>query len=83
MDLSQFLTALRARRKAFLLVLMATIFTAVAVALVVPKKYVATATLMMDARDEQTMAPTRMSPRERAGYIQTQVDLMMSGRGGA
>jgi chain length determinant protein EpsF len=80
MDLSQFLTALRARRKAFLLVLMATIFTAVAVALVVPKKYVATATLMMDARDEQTMAPTRMSPRERAGYIQTQVDLMMSGR---
>jgi chain length determinant protein EpsF len=80
MDLSQFMTALRARRKAFLLVLMATIFTAVAVAMIVPKKYVATATLMMDARDEQTMAPSRMSPRERAGYVSTQVDLMMSGR---
>jgi chain length determinant protein EpsF len=80
MDLSQFMTALRARRKAFLLVLMATIFTAVAVALVVPKKYVATATLMMDARDEQTMSPSRMSPRERAGYVSTQVDLLMSGR---
>ena len=80
MNLSQFMTALRARRKAFLLVLMATIFTALAVALVVPKKYVATATLMMDARDEQTMSPSRMSPRERAGYVSTQVDLITSGR---
>jgi polysaccharide biosynthesis transport protein len=26
------------------------------------------------------MSPTRLSPRERAGYIQTQIDLMMSGR---
>jgi chain length determinant protein EpsF len=74
------MTALRARRKAFVLVLMATIVTAVAVAMVVPKRYVATATLLMDARDEQSMAPARMSPRERSGYIATQIDLITSGR---
>jgi succinoglycan biosynthesis transport protein ExoP len=80
MDLNQFLLALRARRKAFMLVFAATIITAVAVALLVPKRYVATTTLLIDARDEQQLAPTRMSPRERAGYIYTQVDLLQSGR---
>jgi protein tyrosine kinase modulator len=80
MDLNQFLLALRARRKAFVLVLAATIITAVAVALMVPKRYVATTTLLIDARDEQQLAPTRLSPRERAGYIYTQVDLLQSGR---
>jgi chain length determinant protein EpsF len=48
--------------------------------MIVPKKYVSTATLMIDARDEQSMTPTRMSPRERAGYVQTQMDLIQSGR---
>ena len=80
MDFHQFMLALRARRKAFVMVFAAAIVTAMAVALLVPKKYVSTATLMLDARDEQAMAPTRMSPRERAGYIQTQVDLIQSGR---
>ncbi|MGQ0547067.1 MAG: Wzz/FepE/Etk N-terminal domain-containing protein, partial [Betaproteobacteria bacterium] len=80
MDMTQFLMALRARRKAFVLVLAATIVAAIAVALVVPKKYAATATLLIDARDEQLMTPARMSPRERAGYIHTQVDLVQSGR---
>jgi chain length determinant protein EpsF len=80
MDLNQFLLALRARRKAFFITLAATIFTAIAVALIVPKKYVATASLMMDARDEQTMSPARLTPRERATYLQTQVDLLMSNR---
>jgi chain length determinant protein EpsF len=80
MDLTQFLLALRARRKAFFIALVATIVTAVAVALIVPKKYIATATLVMDARDEQTMSPARLSSRERANYLQTQVDLMLSNR---
>src|SRR3970282_117230 len=80
MDFSQFMLALRARRKAFVLVLVAVIVTAMAVALLVPKKYVATTTVLLDARDEQTMSPTRMSPRERAGYVATQMDLILSGR---
>src|SRR4051812_7630034 len=80
MDLSQYILALKARRKAFTLVLAVTVFTAVLVALVMPKRYDATATILIDARDEQTMAPAHMSPRERAGYIFTQMDLIASGK---
>ncbi|HZN87219.1 MAG TPA: Wzz/FepE/Etk N-terminal domain-containing protein [Burkholderiales bacterium] len=80
MDLSQFLLALRARRKAFVIAFAVTVLTAIAVALILPKKYVATATLLVDTRDEQTMSPVRMTARERAGYLQTQVDLLKSNR---
>jgi polysaccharide biosynthesis transport protein len=80
MDLNQFILALRARRKAFFITLAITICTAVAAALIVPKKYVATATLLIDTRDEQTMSPDRLSARERASFVQTQVDLVKSNR---
>ena len=81
MDFSQFLLALRARRKTFLLVLAATVVTAIAVALIVPKNYVASSTILIDSPSDQTLSPAeRMSPRERTGYLQTQVDLLMSGR---
>lgn len=80
MDLSQFMMALRARRKAFVLVLAITVLTAVVMSLVLPKRYVSTTTILVDGRDEQAMTADRMSPRERAGYIQTQVDLIQSGR---
>jgi chain length determinant protein EpsF len=80
MDLNQYILALKARRKAFVTVLAVTVFTAIVVALVIPKRYDATATILIDARDEQTMAPARMSPRERAGYIFTQMELIASGK---
>ena len=80
MDISQFLLALRARRKAFIIALAATIVTAIAVALIVPKKYVATATVLVDYRDEQTMTPVRITALERTTYMQTQVDLIQSNR---
>jgi polysaccharide biosynthesis transport protein len=80
MDISQFLLALRARRKAFIIALAATIVTAIAVALIVPKKYVATATVLVDYRDEQTMSPMRITAQERTTYMQTQVDLIKSNR---
>src|SRR5436305_7195323 len=80
MDLSQYILALKARRKAFVTVLAVTVFTAIVVALVIPKRYDATATILIDARDEQTLAPAHMSPRERAGYIFTQMELIASGK---
>src|SRR2546422_2191259 len=80
MDLNQYILALKARRKAFVTVLAVTVFTAIVVALVIPKRYDATATILIDARDEQTLAPARMSPRERAGYIFTQMELIASGK---
>ena len=82
MDLTQFLLALRARRKAFLLVLGATIFAALAIALIMPRSYVATTQVLVDAREEQQMgvAARGMSARERQGYMQTQLDLLQSPR---
>ena len=80
MDLSQYILALKARRKAFVAVFALTVLAAVVVALLIPKRYDATTTVLIDARDEQTMAPTPMSPRERAGYIFTQMDLIQSGK---
>lgn len=80
MNFNQFLLVLRARRKAFVMVFTAVLLTALAVALLLPKKYVSSATVLVDARDEQTMSPTRMSARERTGYLTTQVDLIKSGR---
>jgi protein tyrosine kinase modulator len=82
MDLSQFLLALRARRKAFMLALVATIIAALAVGLIMPKKYVGQATIIVDARDEQTIVPSRsaVSVSERAAYVATQMELIQSGR---
>jgi polysaccharide biosynthesis transport protein len=81
MDLSQFILALRARRKAFAAVFAATVLTALAIALIVPKSYVSSTTIMIDARSEQALTGgERASPRERAGYLQTQIDLIQSGR---
>jgi chain length determinant protein EpsF len=82
MNLTQFLLALRARRKAFALVMIATIVAAIAIALIVPKRFVATTTILADMPDNQQLGTTGrvLSPRERTGYIQTQVDLIQSGR---
>jgi len=81
MDFSQFLLALRARRRAFFMVLGATVLAALAIALIVPKNYVATSQILIDSRSDQTLSPAeRMTPRERTGYLQTQLDLLMSPR---
>lgn len=80
MDFQQYLLALQARRKVFLLVFAAIIVAAALVAVIVPKRYDATATVLLDARDEQQIAPGRDSPRGRAGWIYTQMDLVSSGK---
>src|ERR1043165_7931798 len=80
MDLNQFLLALRARRKAFMLALVATIVAALA-ALIMPKKYVGQAALIVDSRDEQTIAPHGgVALATRAAYVATQIELIQSGR---
>jgi polysaccharide biosynthesis transport protein len=80
MDFNQYLLALRARRKTFVIVFAAVVFTAVVVAMIVPKRYDASATVMLDSRAEQTMSADRMTPRERAGFLGTQIDLIQSGK---
>ena len=81
MDLQQYWLALKARRKAFFLVFAFTVVAAIVVSLAVPKRYDAIATVLIDAPDPQTMsAEARLSPRERAGYMFTQVELIQSGK---
>lgn len=72
-----FFSALIARYRLFLLIVAATVAAATAVSLVLPKTYIATVSLLMDARDEQSLRD-RVGPpeRERQGYLQTQVDIL-------
>src|SRR5512144_1008058 len=80
MTLSQFLLALRGRLGVFLALLGATLAATLIVTLVMPKTYVATASLLVDNRDEQSLAGTVPSSRERLGFMQTQVDIIQSER---
>jgi protein tyrosine kinase modulator len=71
------MSALRARAGVFALVLLVTILVTAVVSVLLPKKYVATASLLADARDEQSLsAPTTLA--SQLGYLQTQSDILTS-----
>ncbi len=82
MNLNLFLSALRARFGVFALVLAATVLAATVVSLLLPKSYKATASVLVDAtnRDEQSLSNVFVPPRERIGYMQTQMDIITSAR---
>jgi len=80
-NLNLFLSALRARLGVFALVLAATVLAATVVSLLLPKSYKATASVLVDAnRDEQSLSNVLIPPRERIGYMQTQMDIITSAR---
>jgi len=74
------LSALRARYRVLLLILLATVLTTTVVSLLIPKTYIATAALLVDSRDDQSVREAGNTPaaRERTGYMQTQIDLITS-----
>jgi len=79
MNLTFLLSALRARYRIFFMILAVTVLATLLVTLLVPKTYVATVSLLIDGKDEQSMRSGLSPPeRERAGYLQTQVDLISS-----
>src|SRR5688572_11419350 len=81
MNLELFLSALRARLGVFVLVLTATIGTAAIVSALIPPAYRATAALLVDVKDEQSLTSVQralMMPQERMTYMQTQMDVIMS-----
>jgi chain length determinant protein EpsF len=82
MSIHFLLSALRARFRVFMLILLATVVTATVVSLLMPKTYIATASLLVDSKDDQSMSPQAqaMPERERAGYMQTQLDILKSER---
>jgi polysaccharide biosynthesis transport protein len=72
------MSALRARLGVFALVLLVTILVTAVISVLLPKKYVATASLLADARDEQSMTAPGLPLRGQQGYLQTQVDVLTS-----
>lgn len=76
-----FLSALRARLGLFVGTLAATVVAAMAVSLLLPKAYRATASLVVDTGDAQTLSTpigAIYRPQESMAYIQTQVDIITS-----
>ena len=83
MNAALFWSALRARRGIFAAVLAVTVVVATLVSVLLPKSYRATASLVVDRRNEQSLDEAfnaLVSPNERLGYIQTQVDVITSSK---
>lgn len=78
MNLHQFLLALRGRLWVFVSLLGATIVAAIVVTLLMPKTYESSVALLVDNRDEQSLSGTLPNPRDRVGFMQTQVDIINS-----
>jgi succinoglycan biosynthesis transport protein ExoP len=80
-SLPQFLRALRARRRVFVVALAAVVLAATLASLVMSKSYRATVALLVDAKDEQSLSDALrplVLPQERVSYLQTQVDILTS-----
>lgn len=79
MTLANFIAIIRARLRILLLVTAATVLTAVVISLLLPKKYVATASVVVDAKPDPVSAliyPGLASP----AFMATQVDVLGSDR---
>jgi len=83
MTLRQFLLALRARRGMFLVAVVAVVLAAAIASVLLPKSYRATAALLVDVRDAQSMADQLhglVLPQEHQSYLQTQADILGSAK---
>lgn len=81
MSPSLFLSALRARMGLFMLAVGITVLAAAVLSLMLTKTYRATASLVIDTREEQSFSNALnafTSPSERTSYMQTQVDIIQS-----
>lgn len=80
MNVQQFLLALRGRLPVFLALFAGTLAAAIVVTLLLPRTYVATASVLVDNRDEQSLSNPGQPVREQTGYMQTQMDVIQSQR---
>ena len=80
MNLGLFFAALRARISLFGMVLGATLVATLLVSLLVPKTYRATASVVVDTEQEQSLNNALAPVRDRISYIQTQADILASER---
>ena len=80
MNPHQFLLALRGRLWVFATLAASCAVVALLVTLIIPKQYDASASVLLDYRDEQSLSGTMPSTRERTGFMQTQMDIITSER---
>ncbi len=78
MNFNLLLSALYARRRIFFWILVTTVLATALVSLIVPKTYVAKASVSVSGKNEQSMDADRRDDSDRAGYVQTQVDILTS-----
>jgi chain length determinant protein EpsF len=81
--IAQLLPALRARLGVFGVLFATTVFVATVTSLLLPKSYRATVSLLVDAKDEQSISGVLrplVLPQERLSYLQTQRDIITSER---
>jgi len=80
MNLSQFLSVVRARWWVALLVFLLTVAVAVGVSLVLPKQYTATATLVVDQLRPDPVAGAAYTGNPSPAFMATQIDVLKSDR---
>jgi chain length determinant protein EpsF len=78
MNFSQFVSILRARWKIAALVLLLTVGTVVTISLLLPRKYTATAAILVDMKSADPIAG--IAGTLGTGYVATQADIIMSDR---
>jgi chain length determinant protein EpsF len=80
MNFAQFLAILKARWRIALALLVLTVLTAVVVSLLLPKRYSATSTLVVDVKSPDPIAGMVFPALALPAYMATQVDIMQSDR---
>ena len=80
MNLSQFLSIIRAHWRVVMLVLLLTVGTAVGISLMLPKQYVATATMVVDQSRPDPVAAAIYQGNPSPAFMATQVDVIKSER---
>lgn len=80
MTLQQFLLILRARWKVALLAFVLTVATTVAVSLLLPKQYTASAAVVVDVKSPDPVSGMMLQGMMAPGYMATQVDIINSDR---
>ncbi len=78
MSLGQFLTILRARWWVVLMTLFVVVCTTVVVSLLLPKRYSATAQVIVDVKSPDPIAGIVLPGMLAPGYMATQIDIIMS-----
>ncbi len=76
MTLHQFLLILGARYKVALFILLGTVFAALAISLLLPKKYTAQTAVLIDLRSPDPVAGATMPGLVSPSYMATQVDII-------